>query len=170
MCSIWDAMPMRAKGRHWRVTRKWLNFTWEGCMGDATVVDFDTLDRMVRNAPFHAWLGVSLKSLSDEGIEIALPWREEFVSDPNVRYTHGGILAALIDLAGDYAVAARLGRGVPTIDMRVDYHRTALPGLLVARANVIKIGSTLATAEAQVFDKDDKLIASGRGAYLTLSR
>ena len=82
----------------------------------------------------------------------------------------GGILAALIDLAGDYAIAAKLGRGVPTIDMRIDYHRTALPGPLVARANVIKIGSTLATAEAQVFDNSDKLIASGRGAYLTQSR
>jgi acyl-coenzyme A thioesterase PaaI-like protein len=54
--------------------------------------------------------------------------------------------------------------------MRIDYHRTALPGPLVARANVIKIGSTLATAEAQVFDNSEKLIASGRGAYLTQSR
>ncbi|MDW6024750.1 PaaI family thioesterase [Mesorhizobium sp. BAC0120] len=139
-------------------------------MGDATVVDFATLDRMVRNAPFHAWLGVSLKSVSDEGVEIALPWREEFVSDPNVRYTHGGILAALIDLAGDYAVAARLGRGVPTIDMRVDYHRTALPGPLVAKARVIKMGGTLATAEAEIHDENGKLVASGRGVYLTLAR
>ena len=92
------------------------------------------------------------------------------MSHPKVRYTHGGILAALIDLAGDYAIAARLGRGVPTIDMRIDYHRTALPGPLVARATIIKIGSTVATAEAQVFDEGGKLVASGRGAYLTLSR
>jgi len=139
-------------------------------MADTPVLDFQALDEMVRDAPFHRWLGVTLKALSAQGVEILLPWREEFVSDAKVRYTHGGILAALIDLAGDYAIAAKLGRGVPTIDMRIDYHRTALPGPLVARANVIKIGSTLATAEAQVFDNSDKLIASGRGAYLTQSR
>jgi uncharacterized protein (TIGR00369 family) len=139
-------------------------------MADALTPDFAALDEMVRDCPFHRWLGVSLKSLSADEVEILLPWREEFVSDPTVRYTHGGILAALVDLAGDYAVAARIGRGVPTVDMRVDYHRTALPGPLVARAKVIKLGGTLATAEAQVFDDQDRLVASGRGVYLTLQR
>ena len=139
-------------------------------MAEAPVLDFQTLDEMVRDAPYHRWLGVTLKALSPEGVEILLPWREEFVSHPKVRYTHGGIRASLIDLAGDYAIAARLGRGVPTIDMRIDYHRTALPGPLLARATIIKMGSTVATAEAQVFDEGGKLVASGRGAYLTLSR
>ncbi|ODT13004.1 MAG: hypothetical protein ABS57_20140 [Mesorhizobium sp. SCN 65-12] len=139
-------------------------------MADAPIGDFDTLDAMVRGCPFHRWLGVSLKSMSGDSVEILLPWREEFVSDPEVRYTHGGILAALIDLAADYAIAARIGRGVPTVDMRVDYHRAALPGPLVARASVIKRGGTLATAEAHVFDENDKLVASGRGVYLTLTR
>ncbi len=97
----------------------------------------------------------------------SLPWREEFVSDPVVRYTHGGILATLIDLAADYAIAARIGRGVPTIDMRVDFHKAAMPGPLTAHARVIKLGGTLATAEAQVFDEAGALIASGRGVYLT---
>jgi uncharacterized protein (TIGR00369 family) len=139
-------------------------------MAEAPVLDFQALDEMVRDAPYHRWLGVTLKALSPEGVEILLPWREEFVSHPKVRYTHGGILASLIDLAGDYAIAARLGRGVPTIDMRIDYHRAALPGPLLARATIIKMGSTVATAEAQVFDEGGKLVASGRGAYLTLSR
>ncbi|MGE0008255.1 MAG: PaaI family thioesterase [Parvibaculaceae bacterium] len=137
-------------------------------MPETPVLDFAALDDLVRGAPFHRWLGVSLKALSDDGVEIALPWREEFVSDPEARYTHGGILAALIDLAADYAIAARIGRGVPTVDMRVDYHRTALPGPLVARARVVKLGGTLATAEARIFDGNDRLVASGRGVYLTL--
>ena len=44
------------------------------------------------------------------------------------RFTHGGILAALIDLGADWAMVRKLGRGVPTIDMRVDYHAVALAG------------------------------------------
>jgi uncharacterized protein (TIGR00369 family) len=133
-------------------------------------LDFATLDGMIRQAPYHRWLGVRLKSLSAEGVELTLPWREEFVSDPVIRYTHGGILAGLVDLAADYAIAARFGRGVPTIDLRIDYHKAALPGPLVARARIIKLGGTLATAEASLFDEQDKLIASGRGVYLTLAR
>jgi uncharacterized protein (TIGR00369 family) len=137
---------------------------------DAAVVGFEALAAMVTNSPFHAWLGVHLVRLDDEEIEIAMPWREEFVSHPTIRYTHGGIIAALIDLAADYAIAAKLGRGVPTVDMRVDFHKAAMPGPLVARAAVIKLGGTLATAEARVFDGSGALIASGRGAYLTLQR
>ena len=102
--------------------------------------------------------------------EIAMPWREEFVSDPEIRYTHGGILAALIDLAADYAIAARLGRGVPTIDLRTDFHKAALPGPLVARASVVKFGRTVSIAEARLYNEAGEMVASGRGAYLTATR
>lgn len=131
---------------------------------------FETLAAMVTGSPFHAWLGVVLTDVTADEITIAMPWREEFVSNPRLRYTHGGVLAALIDLAADYAIAARLGRGVPTVDMRVDFHKAAMPGPLVARATTIKLGGTLATAEARIYDAAGALIASGRGVYLTAMR
>ena len=140
---------------------------WRDGEDAAPALDFDTLAAMVRDCPFHAWLGVELISLDATGIAIRMPWRAEFVSDPERGYTHGGVLASLIDLAADYAVAARLGRGAATVDMRVDYHRAAMPGPLVARAAVIKVGGTLATAEARVFDERDELVASGRALFFT---
>jgi uncharacterized protein (TIGR00369 family) len=133
----------------------------------APVLDFATLAAMVRDCPFHVWLGVELLALDETGVVITMPWRDEFVSDSTAGYAHGGILASLIDLAADYAIAARLGRGVPTVDLRIDYHRAAMPGRLVARAGLIKLGSTLATAESRIFDASDNLIASGRGVFLT---
>jgi len=35
------------------------------------------------------------------------------------RFTHGGILAALIDLAADWALVRQTGRGVPTTTDKV---------------------------------------------------
>jgi uncharacterized protein (TIGR00369 family) len=135
------------------------------------VIDFAALERLVVSPPFHRWLGVRLVALDEESVEIALPWREEFVSHPKIRYTHGGVIAALVDLAADYAIAARLGRGVPTIDMRVDFHSAAREGEeLVARATVIKLGRSVATAEARILGPDGRLIASGRGVYSTAER
>lgn len=121
---------------------------------------------MVRRSPFHQWLGVRLHLLSEDSVELLMPWRSEFVSVAEIGYTHGGILAALVDIAGDYAIAARLGHGLPTVDMRVDYHRPARPGPLLAKANVIKLGRTLCTAEARIHDDEGVLVASGRGLYL----
>ena len=133
-------------------------------------MDFAALDALIRSAPYHRWLGITLQALTDGEIVILMPWREEFVAEPRIRYTHGGLLMTLIDLAADFAVAAKLGRGVPTVDLRVDFHRAAMPGPLLARATVIKLGGTLATAEARVFDEGGALLASGRGVYLTLTR
>ena len=83
------------------------------------------------------------------------------------RYTHGGILAAIVDVAADYAIAAQLGRPVPTIDMRVDYHKAHIPGDITAKARVVRMGSQYSTAEAYLYDKDGALVASGRGTYFT---
>lgn len=140
---------------------------WRMGEGAAPALDFATLAAMVKDCPFHQWLGVELISLDETGIAIRAPWRAEFVSDPDRGYAHGGVLASLIDLAADYAVAARIGRGAPTVDMRVDYHRTAMPGPLIARAAVVKLGGTLTTAEARVFDERNELVASGRALFFT---
>ena len=140
---------------------------WRMGEGAAPALDFATLAAMVKDCPFHQWLGVELISLDETGIAIRTPWRAEFVSDPDRGYAHGGVLASLIDLAADYAVASRIGRGAPTVDMRVDYHRAAMPGPLIARAAVVKLGGTLTTAEARVFDERNELVASGRALFFT---
>jgi uncharacterized protein (TIGR00369 family) len=134
-------------------------------MDDA--ITAERAQEMIRRAPYHQWLGLELVALTDDSIELKAKWREEWVVHPERRYTHGGVLAALIDLAADWAMVRRTGRGVPTIDLRVDYHAAAMPGDLFARGKVIRFGGQFSTAEAQVLDGSGKLLASGRGTYLT---
>ena len=121
----------------------------------------------LRRGPFHQWLGLEVLSVGDGEIEIKATWREEWVVNPDGRYTHGGILATLVDLTADWALVSTTGRGVPTIDLRVDYHRAALPGDLVAKGKVIKAGKQFSVSEASVFDAEGRLLASGRGVYST---
>jgi uncharacterized protein (TIGR00369 family) len=125
------------------------------------------VQELITRAPYHQWLGVKVIAVSPDGIELKATWREEWVVNLERRYTHGGVLAALIDLAADWAMVARTGRGVPTIDLRVDYHSAAMPGDLIARGKVIRFGGQFSTAEAQIFDEQGKLLASGRGTYFT---
>jgi len=125
------------------------------------------VQELITHAPYHQWLGLKVISVSDGGIELKATWRAEWVVSPERGYTHGGVLAALVDLAADWAMVARTGRGVPTIDLRVDYHSPALPGDLTARGQIIRFGKRFSTAEACVFDQQGKLLASGRGTYFT---
>jgi uncharacterized protein (TIGR00369 family) len=129
-----------------------------------------TLERVqeiVTRGPYHQWLGLKVIAVQDDGIELTATWREEWVVNVERRYTHGGILAALVDLGADWAMVKKLGRGVPTIDLRVDYHAAAMPGDLTVCGKVIRMGRQFSTAEAQVLDAAGKLLASGRGTYFT---
>ena len=127
----------------------------------------EQVQALVGRAPYHQWLGLKVMSVDEDGIEIKATWREEWVVNRERRYTHGGVLAALIDLGADWAMVMKLGRGVPTIDLRVDYHSPAMPGDLTVRGRIVRMGGQVSTAEAQIFDKDGKLVASGRGTYFT---
>jgi len=130
-------------------------------------IGIDKLQALISRGPFNQWLNFTVLKADKDGIEVKAAWREEWVVNPERRYTHGGILAAIVDVAADYALAAQLGRPVPTIDIRVDYHKAAMPGDLVAKAKIVRMGSQYSTAEAYVYDKDSALVASGRGTYFT---
>ena len=130
-------------------------------------VTIEKLQNLITRGPFNCWLNFTVVKAHPDEIELKAAWREEWVVNPDRRYTHGGVLAAIIDVAADYAIAARLGRPVPTIDIRVDYHKAAMPGDLTAKAQVVRMGSLYSTAEAQLYDKDGELVASGRGTYFT---
>ena len=130
-------------------------------------IDIEKLQQLISLGPFNKWLNFTVLKAGEDGVEIKAVWRDEWMVNPERRYTHGGILAAIVDVAADYAIAARLGRPVPTIDIRVDYHKPAMPGDLTAKGRVVRIGSQFSTAEAYLYDQQGALIASGRGTYFT---
>ena len=127
----------------------------------------EKLQQLITRGPFNQWLNFTVVKADADGLEVRVTWREEWVVNPDRRYTHCGILAAIVDVAADYAIAAELGRPVPTIDLRVDYHKAAMPGDLTAKARVVRLGSQYSTAETSIYDKDGALVASGRGTYFT---
>ena len=139
-------------------------------MSGTAALTVEQLQEFLMRAPYHRWLGLKAESVGPGTVRIRATWREEWVVHPERRYTHGGILAALIDLTADWAIGAQLGRGIPTIDMRVDYHRAAMPGDLVCEGKIIRQGAQFSVAEATIHDVDEKLCASGRGVFLSATK
>jgi uncharacterized protein (TIGR00369 family) len=119
--------------------------------------------------PFHQWLRPELRDLDAESgrVTIALPLRAEFRRDPKRREIHGGVIAALIDIAGHASISARLHHGVPTVDLRIDYLRAAAGDELLAIAEPVKLGRTLGTVDIRVTDDQGELVAIGRGIFST---
>jgi uncharacterized protein (TIGR00369 family) len=131
------------------------------------VITLEEFQQRLTSGPYHRWLGLKALAISEDAVEVRATWREEWIANVERRHTHGGILAALIDVAADWALTFRLGHAVPTIDMRVDYHRAAMPGDLIGKGRIIKLGRQFSVCEAQILDEAGQLIASGRGTYFT---
>jgi uncharacterized protein (TIGR00369 family) len=127
----------------------------------------DEAQALVSRGPFLRWLGLQVIDIGPDSISAKARWREDWVANPVLDQTHGGILAALVDFAADFALLGSIGHPVPTIDLRVDYHRLAKQGDLIAKGRVIKPGRQFSVCEALVFDADERLVASGRGAFIT---
>jgi uncharacterized protein (TIGR00369 family) len=118
--------------------------------------------------PFNAWLGAEVIAATDEGVRLRIPWRVEFGGAPGM--THGGILASIVDLSAYMALMTAKGGAGPTIDMRVDYHRSMVNGALYAVAKLLRVGSTISSVDVIVHDAEQRLIASGRCVFLSQGR
>ena len=109
-------------------------------------IDATELQTIIDRSPLNQWLRMSVSAVDSSFVKVTIQWREELISSPERQSIHGGILATLIDGAGNYALAARIGRAVPTISLHVDYHRRAGAGDLLAVASPIHICASVAQA------------------------
>ncbi len=138
-------------------------------MSDITVSDAQAmLDEAIAGSPFIMFAGMTVESVEPEAgrVTLVMPARPELMRGSGAEgMFHGGPIAALIDTAGDFAVAVAAGGVVPTINFRVDYLRPATGSSLKAVATLRKAGRTVGVADVDVFNEAGKLCAVGRGTY-----
>ena len=124
---------------------------------------------MLDGSPYIRGCGMKVVRLDPKALEIAvqLAMRPEFERRAGTGQWHGGPIAALIDTAGDYALALHAGGPVPTINFRTDYLRPAVDTSLTATGRVRRAGRTVGVVDIDVTDDDGRLVAVGRGSYGT---
>ena len=125
------------------------------------------IQSMLDDSPYIAFMNLEVTGVDPDGpaITIRMPMRPEFERRAGTGQYHGGAIAALIDIAGDYSVVLQSGGGVPTINFRVDYLRPATNTALTATATARRIGRTVAVVDIDVHDDSGRLCAVGRGTY-----
>ena len=143
---------------------------------DTTEISEASSDRRARSQeiPLHAMLGLQW-SWPDKGeriAEVRMP-----VAPPAFGFTanlHGGAIATMVDLA--CALAAARGtdfdperESLVTSDMHIRYLGRPRTDTVVARAEIVRIGSQLIVVECKVTDDDDHLIASADFSMMRVS-
>ena len=118
-------------------------------------------------SPFIELMGLTVVSADHDTQEITMqmPFKPAFERKSGTGQFHGGVIAALIDTVGDYALGMMVGSGLPTINFRTDYLRPAINTSLTATARVRRMGRSVGVADVDVFDDQGRLVAIGRGTY-----
>lgn len=130
---------------------------------------------------FNQLLGLKITRLQAEGVAGRIAMRPELVGHYAHNRLHGGVISAGLDAIAGLAVmaaiggrhmdeppAARLQRFVKlgTIDLRVDYLRPAISEHFELRAEVLRLGSRVASTRMECYDAQGKLLSTGAGAYI----
>ena len=125
------------------------------------------IQAMLDRSPFIKFCNMRVAEVDAERerIVIQMPMRPELERGPGTGQYHGGPIASLIDVAGDFALVIRTRGGLPTINFRVDYLRPATNTALTAIATVRRAGRTVGVVDVDVMDDAGRLVAVGRGCY-----
>jgi len=124
--------------------------------------------RIVNRSPYFDLLSMEVRDL-EWGTSLLEVELEEKHLQPfgNV---HGGVMASVVDAATFWAVFPQVerGKGLTTVEIKVNYLAPVQKGKLVARGQSIKLGRTLALGEARITDSKGKLVSHGTATMMVL--
>ena len=131
--------------------------------------------------PFNRVLGLKITSLRPEQVTACIDMKSELVGHYAHNRLHGGVISAGLDSVGGLAVMAAIGARhmdespaqrlqrfgkLGTIDLRVDYLRPGIGEHFELRAQVMRLGSRVASTRMEFLAADGKLLSSGTAAYI----
>jgi uncharacterized protein (TIGR00369 family) len=131
--------------------------------------------------PFNHWLGLKLTEVSAGHALGHVDTRPDLIGHFSHNRLHGGVISAALDAMGGVAVLAAIGARhmdepparrlerflkVGTIDLRVDYLRPGIGEYFSARAEVMRLGSRVASTRMEFRSADGKLLATASAAYI----
>ena len=130
---------------------------------------------------FDRVIGLRVVSIAAERVAGRIDMRPDLVGHFAYRRLHGGVISTGLDaMAGlaimaalgarhmDETVAQRLARfaRLGTIDLRVDFLRPAIGDRFDLSAEVIRIGSRVASTRMEFRGADGTLLSTGTAAYI----
>jgi uncharacterized protein (TIGR00369 family) len=122
-------------------------------------------EETIKKAPFPSLLGLELADLKYGEATLKLKMRRELEQPYGL--LHGGATATLIDTAMAFACITCLAEGekTTTVDLTVHYLRPHNEGEVSCTAKVLRAGRRILTVSAEVFNEEEKLIATAISSY-----
>jgi uncharacterized protein (TIGR00369 family) len=115
----------------------------------------------------HVWRTLGYRGIEQGDGRSVIEWDatpDYCFQAPSGPIVHGGMVATLLDTAMGGACWSLMGddEDFLTADLRTEFMRSARPGTLRAEGRVVQRSRRVVFCEADLFDPDGTLLASGR--------
>jgi uncharacterized protein (TIGR00369 family) len=132
---------------------------------------------IAEHVPFNKVLGVEVASVDPEKPQLRFAMRRELIGNARRGILHGGVISAVLDVTGGFAIMLALHKEPPageklefpnigTIDLRVDYLRPGRGKHFTATGRVVRLGNRIAVTHMELVNDEGELIATGGAAYV----
>jgi len=136
-------------------------------MSDAAVQHPGATSPLLAAWPYARLLAVRLEA-GAAGPVAVLPFAQRLIGNTVLPALHGGVVASFLELAALARLDAE-GRRARTIDITVDYLRSARPVTTYAEARILKLGRRAANLAVEAWQEDrESPVAALRGHFLIL--
>jgi len=127
---------------------------------------------------FNRVLGLKVLSIDVDAPKLRFDMKPELIGNPRRQILHGGVIAAVLDVAAGFAIHLAVGKNrtdepndgqfpsIGTIDLRVDYLRPGRGKYFIATGRVVRLGNRVAVAHMELVNDAGELIATGGAAYM----
>jgi uncharacterized protein (TIGR00369 family) len=130
---------------------------------------------------FNKVLGLQITAIEPDKVTGRIAMKPELVGHYQHGRVHGGVVSACLDAMGGLACVAAIGARhmneeplqrlqrfakLGTIDLRIDYLRPCVGEHFELRAEVLRLGSRVASTRMEFLGADGKLLCTGAGAYI----
>jgi uncharacterized protein (TIGR00369 family) len=126
--------------------------------------------QMMQFTPQARALGLTLTRIEGAKVWGKAPYRADLVGDPQSGVIAGGVVTTFLDQLSGIAAVAALAEpsAVATIDIRIDYMRSAVPGRdILAEAHCIRVSRSVAFVHATAYeDRPADPIAHAAAAFM----
>ena len=129
--------------------------------------DIADLQAHLTRSPFHQLFDPAVLEIDRQKLSLVIRAHHSATLErqPETGQWHGGAIAALVDIAGCYALTLIGAEPLPTINFRTDYLRPAIDTDLQASARVRQAGRSIGVVDVDISNDAGKLVAVGRGTY-----
>jgi uncharacterized protein (TIGR00369 family) len=129
---------------------------------------FQSLEAFLQRAPYVRFIGMRVELAGDE-MTAVLPYAEHIVGNARMAAVHGGALGAFLELAAlaQLSLSHPGERPPKTIDVNIEYLRSAGLRDTFARATLRKVGRRVANVQVEAWqDSPSKPVAALTGHFL----